>query len=275
MSPALAFNTAVSFVTNTNWQNYGGEAVMSHLTQMVGLTVQQFVSAAAGMAVMVALIRGLSRAGQRTIGNFWVDLIRTTLRILLPIAFVFAIVLLACGVIQNTNGFTTVHTLAGATQKIPGGPNASMESIKQLGTNGGDFFNVNSLHPFSNPTKLSDFFELYAITIIPFALAFTFGRMVKDKRQGYAVFAIMGVLWLGAVRRAPDHRVGRQPEARHRRCDPSRDLDVAGREHRRKGVEVRRRRLRHLGREHHRHVQRLRELPARQPHTERRPHHAR
>ena len=134
------------------------------------------------MAVMVALIRGLSRAGQRTIGNFWVDLIRTSLRILLPIAFVFAIILVACGVIQNNNGFTAVHTVAGTTQQIPGGPNASMESIKQLGTNGGGFFNVNSAHPFSNPTKVSDFFELYAILIIPFALAFTFGR----HRQGQA-----------------------------------------------------------------------------------------
>jgi K+-transporting ATPase ATPase A chain len=196
VQPALSLNTAVSFVTNTNWQSYAGESTLSHLTQMVGLTVQQFVSAAVGMAVMAALIRGLARAGKRTVGNFWVDLIRTTLRILLPIAFVFAIVLLATGVIQNTHGFTTVHTVAGATQKIPGGPNASMESIKQIGTNGGDFFNVNSAHPFSNPTGLSDFFELYAILIIPFALAFTFGRMVKDKRQGYAVFAVMLVLWL-------------------------------------------------------------------------------
>jgi potassium-transporting ATPase potassium-binding subunit len=198
VSPALAFNTAVSFMTNTNWQNYGGEATLSHLTQMVGLTVQQFVSAAAGMAVMAALIRGLSRAGRRTIGNFWVDLIRTVFRILLPISFVFAVALIACGVIQNTNGFTTVHTIAGTTQKIPGGPNASQEAIKQVATNGGDFFNTNSTHPFSNPSKLSDFLELYAITIIPFALAFTFGRMVKDRRQGYAVFAVMGVLWLGA-----------------------------------------------------------------------------
>ncbi len=212
VAPALSFNTAVSFVTNTNWQSYGGENTMSHLTQMMGLTVQQFVSAAAGMAVMVALIRGLSRAGQRTIGNFWVDLIRTTFRILLPIAFVFAVVLIACGVIQNTNGFTTVHTVAGATQKIPGGPNASMESIKQIGTNGGDFFNVNSAHPFSNPTKLSDFFELYAITIIPFALAFTFGRMVKDRRQGYAVFAIMAVLWLGASIAIPIIESGGNPK---------------------------------------------------------------
>ena len=196
--PALAFNTATSFVTNTNWQAYGGEAVMSHFTQMVGLTVQQFLSAAVGLVVMAAFIRGLSRAGQRTLGNFWVDLIRSTLRILLPIAFLFAILFVACGVIQNTNGFTTVHTVAGATQKIPGGPNASMESVKQLGTNGGDWFNVNSSHPFSNPTGLSDFLEIYAILIIPFAMAFTFGRMIKDKRQGYAVVSIMLVLWLAA-----------------------------------------------------------------------------
>jgi K+-transporting ATPase ATPase A chain len=195
---ALSLNTAVSFVTNTNWQAYGGESTLSHLTQMVGLTVQQFVSAAAGMAVMAALLRGLSRAGQRTIGNFWVDLIRTVTRILLPLSIVFALLLLTQGVIQNTHGFTTVHTVAGATQKIPGGPDASMEAIKQLGTNGGDFFNTNSAHPLSNPTKLSDFLELYAILLIPFALAFTFGRMVRDKRQGYAVFVIMFVIWLAA-----------------------------------------------------------------------------
>ncbi len=199
VTPALAFNTAVSFVSNTNWQNYGGEATLSHLTQMVGLTVQNFVSAAAGMAVMVALIRGLSRAGHRTVGNFWVDLIRTALRILLPVAFLFAVVLIATGVIQNLHGFTDVHTVAGATQKIPGGPVASQESIKMLGTNGGGFFNVNSAHPFENPTKLSDFLEIYSILLIPFALAFTFGRMVKDKRQGYAVAAVMAVLWFGAA----------------------------------------------------------------------------
>jgi potassium-transporting ATPase potassium-binding subunit len=198
VTPALSLNAAVSFVTNTNWQAYGGESTMSHLTQMVGLTVQQFVSAAAGLAVMAALLRGLSRAGQRTIGNFWVDVVRTTIRILLPLSFVFAIVLLTQGVIQNTHGFTTAHTIAGSTQQIPGGPNASMEAIKQLGSNGGDFFNTNSAHPFSNPTNLSDFLELYAILIIPFAVAFTFGRMVRDKRQGYAVFVVMFVVWLGA-----------------------------------------------------------------------------
>jgi K+-transporting ATPase ATPase A chain len=165
---------------------------------MAALTVQNFVSAAAGMATLIAFIRGFRARHAQTIGNFWVDLVRTTIRILLPVSFVFAIVLIATGVIQNTHGFTQVHTVAGTTQKIPGGPNASMESIKQLGTNGGDFFNVNSAHPFSNPTKLSDFLELYAILVIPFALAFTFGRMVKDKRQGYAVFSVMVVIWLVA-----------------------------------------------------------------------------
>jgi potassium-transporting ATPase potassium-binding subunit len=199
VTPALSFNTAVSFVTNTNWQSYAGETTLSHFSQMVGLTVQNFVSAAVGMAVMAALIRGLARAGKRTLGNFWVDLVRTCLRILLPIAFVFAIVLIATGVIQNLHGFTDVHTVAGATQKIPGGPVASQESIKMLGTNGGGFFNVNSAHPFENPTKLSDFLEIYAILLIPFSLAFTFGRMVKDKRQGYAVVAVMAVLWFGAA----------------------------------------------------------------------------
>jgi K+-transporting ATPase ATPase A chain len=212
VAPALSFNTAVSFMTNTNWQSYGGENTMSHLTQMFGLTVQNFVSAAAGMAVMVALIRGLSRAGQRTIGNFWVDLVRTTFRILLPLSFVFAVILLACGVIQNTHGFTEVKTVAGQTQQIPGGPVASQIAIKQLGTNGGGFFNTNSAHPFEGGTKVGDFVELYAILIIPFALAFTFGRMIKDKRQGYAVFAIMGILWLAAAVALPLIESGGNPK---------------------------------------------------------------
>lgn len=199
VTPALAFNTAVSFVTNTNWQSYAGETTMSHFTQMVGLTVQNFVSAAVGMAVAAALIRGLARAGKRTVGNFWVDLVRTSLRILLPLAFVFAIALIATGVIQNLHGFTEVHAVAGASQKVPGGPVASQEAIKLLGTNGGGFFNANSAHPFENPTGLSDFLEIYGLLLIPFSFAFTFGRMVKDKRQGYAVVAAMGVLWLAAV----------------------------------------------------------------------------
>jgi K+-transporting ATPase ATPase A chain len=212
VAPALSFNTTVSFITNTNWQSYGGESTMSHLTQMMGLTVQNFVSAAAGMAVMVAFIRGLARAGQRTLGNFWVDLIRTTFRILLPLAFAFAIVLLACGVIQNTHGFTTAHTVAGATQQIPGGPVASQVSIKQLGTNGGGFFNVNSAHPFEGGTKLGDFVELYAILLVPFALAFTFGRLIKDKRQGHAVVAVMAILWLASAVTLPIIESGGNPK---------------------------------------------------------------
>ena len=190
----VSFNTAISFMTNTNWQSYAGEATMSHLTQMVGLAVQNFVSAAAGMAVMAALIRGLARRQASTLGNFWVDLTRTTIRILLPLSFVVAVVLVSQGVIQNLHGFTTVRTLEGAIQAIPGGPAASQIAIKQLGTNGGGFFDMNSSHPMENATAISNFVETWAIVIIPFALAFTFGRMVGDRRQGRAVFAIMGVI---------------------------------------------------------------------------------
>ena len=192
----LSFNTAVSFMTNTNWQSYGGESTLSHLTQMAGLSVQNFVSAAAGMAVMAALIRGLARRRASTIGNFWVDLTRTTVRVLLPLSFVLALVLVSQGVVQNFGGFTEATTVEGATQLIPGGPVASQVAIKQLGTNGGGFFNVNSSHPFENPTPFNNFVETYAIVLIPFALAFTYGRMVGDRRQGRAVFAIMGVIWL-------------------------------------------------------------------------------
>ena len=172
--------------------------------------------------------------------------------------------------IQNTHGFTTVHTVAGATQKIPGGPNASMESIKQLGTNGGDFFNVNSAHPFSNPTKLSDFLELYAILIIPFALAFTFGRMVKDKRQGYAVFAIMGVLWLFTAIAIPVIESGGNPKLDTGGVTQAVTYDVARREHGGQGGPLRAGRLRPLGRLDDRHVERLGELDARQLHAARR-----
>jgi K+-transporting ATPase ATPase A chain len=191
----LSFNTAVSFMTNTNWQSYGGEATMSHLTQMTTLSVQNFISAAAGMAVMAAFIRGLARRQATTVGNFWVDLTRTTLRILLPMSFVLALILVSQGVIQNFHGFTTVHTVEGASRVIPGGPAASQVAIKQLGTNGGGFFNVNSAHPFENSTPFSNFVEMYAILSISFGLAFTFGHMVKDKRQGRAVFSIMLIIW--------------------------------------------------------------------------------
>jgi potassium-transporting ATPase potassium-binding subunit len=195
--PHLSFNTAVSFVTNTNWQSYGGEATMSHLTQMMGLARENFMSAAAGMAVMAAFIRGLARRRASTVGNFWVDLVRGTTRILLPAAFAFALVLISQGVIQNFHGFREATGLEGTAQMIPGGPVASQVSIKQLGTNGGGFFNTNSAHPFENSTPFGNFVELFLIGVIPFALAFTYGKLIGDKRQGRAVFAIMAVIWLG------------------------------------------------------------------------------
>ena len=191
----VAFNTAISFMTNTNWQAYAGEATMSHLTQLLGLAVQNFVSAAAGMAVMAAFIRGLGRRQASTLGNFWVDLTRTTVRFLLPLAFGVAILLVGQGVVQNFDGHTVATTLQGGSQLIPGGPAASQVAIKQLGTNGGGFFDVNSAHPFENPTALSNFVQLWAIAVIPFAQAFAFGRLVKDRRQGYAVAAVMAIIW--------------------------------------------------------------------------------
>ena len=197
--PALAFNTAVSFVTNTNWQNYSGESTMSHLTQMVGLATQNFVSAAVGLAVAIALIRGLIRRRSTTIGNFWVDLTKSVVRILLPIAFVAALVLVSQGVIQNFTGNTAAHTVQGATQMIPGGPVASQEAIKELGTNGGGFYNANSAHPFESSNGFTDVFEIFLLLVIPFSLTYTFGKLVKDKRQGWAVFAAMFVLWIAVA----------------------------------------------------------------------------
>ena len=197
--PALAFNTAVSFVTNTNWQNYAGENTMSHLTQMVGLAVQNFVSAAVGLAVAVAFLRGLVRRRSDTIGNFWVDLVRGTVRVLLPIAFVAALVLVTQGVVQNLGGFHEVTTVEGATQLVPGGPEASQEAIKEVGTNGGGFLNANSAHPFANPNGFTNLFEIYLLLLIPFSLAVTFGRMAGDRRQGLAVLAAMLALWAASA----------------------------------------------------------------------------
>ena len=197
--PHLSFNTAISFVTNTNWQSYGGEDTMSHLTQMMGLTVQNFVSAGVGMATAAALIRGLVRRRASTIGNFWVDLTRSVVRVLLPLSIVIAVVLIGLGVIQNFSGFTSATTVeAGTEQLIPGGPVASQIAIRQLGTNGGGFYNTNGAHPFENPSSLTNFIELWAEVVIPFGFAFTFGKLVKDRRQGRAVFAIMFVIWAGA-----------------------------------------------------------------------------
>ena len=195
VDPALAFNTAASFVTNTNWQAYSGEATMGHLAQMAGLAVQNFVSAAVGIAVAVALIRGITRSRTDRIGNFWVDVVRISVRILLPIAVVSAVALIAMGAIQNFSSGTDVTTLAGAHQTITGGPVASQEVIKELGTNGGGFFNANSAHPFESPNPLSNLFENFLLLLIPVALTRTFGLMVGDRRQGYALLATMAVLW--------------------------------------------------------------------------------
>ena len=193
--PDLAFNTAASFVTNTNWQSYSGETTMGHLTQMAGLAVQNFVSAAVGMAVAVALIRGFVRSRTDRLGNFWVDLVRGTLRILLPLAAMAAIALIALGVIQNLAPGTDATTLVGQPQHITGGPVASQEAIKELGTNGGGFYNANSAHPFENPNPLSNVLENFLLLLIPVSMTRTFGVLLGDKRQGYAVLAAMAVIW--------------------------------------------------------------------------------
>lgn len=192
----LAWNTAVSFNTNTNWQAYAGESTMSYLSQMAGLTVHNFLSAAAGIAVLVALIRGLSRHQAKSIGNFWSDLTRSTLWILLPLSLVGAMLLVSQGVIQNLSPYLTVHTLQGANQTLAMGPVASQEAIKMLGTNGGGFFNANSAHPFENPTPLSNLLEMLYIMLIPVALTFSFGKMLKDSRQGKVIFGAMLILFL-------------------------------------------------------------------------------
>ena len=195
MTPALAWNTAVSFVTNTNWQNYSGESTDGHLVQMAGFAVQNFTSAAVGMAVAIALVRGFARSRTGELGNFWVDLTRGTLRILLPISILAAIALIAGGAIQNFHLHDqVVNTLAGTPQTIPGGPVASQEAIKEFGTNGGGFYNANSSHPFENPTSWTNWIEIFLLLVISFSLPRTFGRMVGSKKQGYAIAAIVGIM---------------------------------------------------------------------------------
>lgn len=196
--PGQAFNTAVSFVTNTNWQDYSGETI-GYLVQMAGLAVQNFLSAAVGIAVVVALIRGFTRGETDRIGNFWVDVTRCTVRILLPLAFVAAVLLLIGGSVQNFAHPTEYATLGGGHQTLPGGPVASQEVIKELGTNGGGFYNANSAHPFENPNPLTDLFEIFLLLVIPSALPRTLGTLLGNRRQGYAILAIMGVLWGGAL----------------------------------------------------------------------------
>jgi K+-transporting ATPase ATPase A chain len=228
VSPDSSFNTAISFVTNTNWQGYGGETTLSYLTQMLGLAVQNFVSAAAGIAVLIAMIRGFARGSTQSIGNAWVDLTRVTLYVLLPLSLILAVFLVSQGVVQNFNAYPNVATVEATlyeqprldaageivrdvsgqpvmepvttrVQTLPMGPAASQIAIKQLGTNGGGFFNVNSAHPYENPTPLSNFIELLAILLIPAALCYTFGRMVGDTRQGWAVLAAMTIIFVGAA----------------------------------------------------------------------------
>jgi K+-transporting ATPase ATPase A chain len=199
MTPDLAFNTATSFVTNTNWQNYGGETTLSYFVQMAALTVQNFVSAAAGVAVSVALIRGFARKQVNSIGNFWVDLTRAVVYLFLPLSLLGALFLCSQGVIQNFKTYATVKTVEGAAQTIALGPVASQEAIKMVGTNGGGFFNTNSAHPFENPTPLSNFIQMLMIFVIPAGLVYQFGKMVGDTRQGWALFAAMSVLFLVGV----------------------------------------------------------------------------
>ncbi|MEV7857149.1 MULTISPECIES: potassium-transporting ATPase subunit KdpA [unclassified Streptomyces] len=195
VSTDQSFNTAASFVTNTNWQSYSGESAMGHLVQMAGLAVQNFVSAAVGISVVAALIRGFNRKKTDRVGNFWVDLTRIVLRVLLPLAFVFAIVLVAAGTVQNFHGIHDITTLAGGRQSLTGGPVASQEAIKELGTNGGGFYNANSAHPFENPNAFTNLIEIYLMLVIAFSLPRTFGTMVGDKRQGYAIVAVMALIW--------------------------------------------------------------------------------
>ena len=247
----LAYNTATSFASNTNWQAYGGETTMSYLTQMLGLTVQNFVSAATGIAVLIALIRGFTRRSTSDLGNFWVDLTRCTLWILMPLAIILTVLLVSQGVIQNLDSYKEVTTLEGAKQILAMGPAASQIAIKQLGTNGGGFFNVNSAMPFENPTPFSNFLEVVAIFLIPAGLTYTFGKMVKDTRQGWAIFAAMSVLFLAGafITYAAEQRgnpnltdAWRQPGLPERRPRQLR------RQHGGQGRTLRHRRLHDLGR---------------------------
>jgi K+-transporting ATPase ATPase A chain len=200
LTPDLAFNTAVSFVSNTNWQSYGGETTLSYLSQMLGLGVQNFLSAATGMSVLIVLIRGISNKSSEKLGSFWVDLTRSVLYILLPLAFLLAIALVWQGAVQTFQPYTIVQTLDQTegvlTQSLPLGPAASQIAIKQLGTNGGGFFNVNSAHPFENPTPISNFLEMLSILLIPAALTYTYGKMVGDTRQGWSILVAMSLIFI-------------------------------------------------------------------------------
>ena len=285
VSPDLAFNTAVSFITNTNWQSYGGESTMSYLTQMMGLSVQNFVSAAQGMAVLVAVIRGFTRRTAGSIGNFWVDLTRTVLYILLPLSLIMAVFLVSQGVVQSFSPYKNVPIVQTITydtpkldekgnplkdasgnpvtektllkeQVIPLGPAASQIAIKQLGTNGGGFFNVNSAHPFENPSPLSNFMEMLAILLIPAALCYTFGKMVRDKRQGWALLAAMFVIFI------PLLIICYSAEQAGNPLLTAIGIDPVGREHGGKGTALRSCKLRFVGHSNDCRLERLGQLYA-------------
>ena len=279
-SPDSAFNTAVSFTSNTNWQSYSGESTMSYLSQMAGLTVQNFVSAAMGIVLAIALIRGFARHSAQTLGNFWVDLVRTTLWVLLPLSLIFALVLVWQGVPQNLQAYVDATTVEGGSQTIAQGPVASQEAIKMLGTNGGGFFNANSAHPYENPTPLSNFLEMLAIFVIGAALTYTFGHMVGDTRQGWAIFGAMMVGVLHGRGRGLLGRVGRQPGLRPPGDRHSRHRHAGRRQHGGQRGPLWHRQLGAVGDGDDRCVKWLGQLHARLLHAARRPgaavqHHAR
>ena len=265
-----SFNTAVSFVTNTNWQGYGGESTMSYLTQMAGLTTQNFVSAAAGIAIAIALVRGFARRSAQTIGNFWVDLTRCVLYVLLPLAIVVALVLIICGVPQTLGAYTEATTLEGAKQVIAQGPVASQIAIKQLGTNGGGFFNANSAHPLENPTAFSNLLEMWAILAISAALTYTFGRMVGSQRQGWAIFAVMGILFLVGMTTCYWAESQGNPSLRAIPCRSDAECLAGRRQHGRQGGALRHHQFDDLGDGDDRCIERLGQLDARQLHADRR-----
>ena len=258
----LTFNTAVSFTTNTNWQNYGGESTLSYFSQMIGLTTQNFVSAATGIALLIALIRAFARASGKTVGNFWVDLTRTTLYVLLPLSIVGALILVWQGVPQNMGPYVDATTLEGAKQTLSQGPAASQIAIKQLGTNGGGFWNANSSVPYENPTAISNFLEVLYILLISAALTHTFGRMVKDERQGWALYAAMSIIFLAGVLVLLLGRRLRQHALRRARA--------RSRQHGRQGGPLRHRQLEPVGGRDDRCLQRFGQLDARQLHAARR-----
>ena len=264
VAPDLAFNTAISFVTNTNWQSYGGETTMGHLVQMAGLTVQNFLSAATGIALAIALVRAFARSGATTVGNFWVDMTRSTLYVLLPISIVLALVFVVTGMPQTLPGSVDATTLEGAKQTIALGPVASQEAIKQLGTNGGGFFNANAAHPFENPNAISNILSIWSMLVISAALTYTFGRMVGDTRQGWALLAAMLTILIAGV------AVAYWAEAQGQ-SDPDRARPRSGRrQHGGQGGPLRRGDVGALCRGHDRAFVRLRQCHARLVHAARR-----